>query len=103
MYLRASEYSEDMSRFLSHELLNVYNMQGTKSMDVWCVGFQAVGGLSSEAKVEVFTALRRSVPKAQNDTLKLWEAKARAEPGFTRFHSGKGGWMVGLETFLSGK
>ena len=40
--------------------------------------FQAVkGGLSSEAKVEVFTLLRRSVPKTQNDTLKRWEAKVR--------------------------
>ena len=85
-----------MSRFLSHELLNVYNMQGKKSIDVRFLGFQAVGGLSSEAKVEVFTALRRSVPKAQNDTLKLWEAKARAEPGGNLgFIPGKGvGWWV---------
>lgn len=64
--------------------------------------FQAVkGGLSSEAKVEVFTLLRRSVPKTQNDTLKRWEAKVRwGSRKFTRFLQ----WMVGIgNLFFKGK
>ena len=47
------------------------------------------GGLSSEAKVEVFTLLRRSVPKTQNDTLKRWEAKDEVLQFLVEFYEEK--------------